>query len=144
MEITIPKQSVPPCDNLMDAGGNPALFSKAWWLALNTIGSALNQVQPASGSTGVVTIEEFTLNTATTVVTPASIPSTGALLRVILTQDATGGRQITWAANVKWARIDIDTTALTVSVFEFMGRVDPATSTVLWFACGIPLTGETP
>src|SRR5579872_4247028 len=115
MGVSIPPQSVPPCDNLMDSGGNPALFSKAWWLALNQVVGGLNQLQPASGSTGVFALEEFTLATPATVVTPATVPAVGAVLRVILTQDATGGRTITWAATVKWAVVNIDPTALTVS-----------------------------
>lgn len=88
--------------------------------------------------------EEFTLTMATTVITPATPPSENVPLVVFITQDATGGRQITWGANVKNAEINIRTTALTYSLFQFIGRVDPSDSVVKWFAEDIPLTGQLP
>ncbi len=97
------------------------------------------------GGSAVASIERFTLSAPATVITPITVATVGAILFVFLTQDATGGRQITWATTVKWATINIDVTALTVSMFQFIGDTDPVDSVVRWFAVGMaPMTGQTP
>lgn len=58
MSVTIPKQSVPPCDNLPDASGAPAVFSKPWWIALQGVVDAVNNasVSTVSAADNLVTI----------------------------------------------------------------------------------------
>lgn len=87
-------------------------------------------------------IEEFTLSAATTAILPTISPSSGVLLFIFLIQDATGGRQITWDSLVKWATVEIVTAANTVSLFQFLGRLDPVDSVIRWFCTGLPMTGQ--
>ncbi len=150
---------IPTDDNvLITLGTAKKLFSPANTRqaslqgAFQTGPTTIEYVQPlpASGGGGggggsaTVPIEEWLLTTATTAITPLTVPTVGALLILVITQDATGGRQITWGPTVKWAGVDIDTTATTVSVFHFFGRTDPSSSTVKWSLLSAPLTGQTP
>jgi hypothetical protein len=66
-------------------------------------------------------------------------PVEPAILIVVLTQDATGGRQITWSTDFKLATVEIDTTPDTVSIFSFVARADGK-----WWMVGTPITGQTP
>lgn len=90
------------------------------------------------GSAGLIV--EYTLTAGTTNIASPSAPTSGQALTVFLTQDATGGRQITWAAAYKMAGVDIDTTPSTVSVFSFVGR----SSGTNWWLAAAPATGITP
>lgn len=89
--------------------------------------------------------EEFVLTVALTTITPGNTPVEGIPLSVFITQDATGGRQILWGTNVKWATVEIITAAHTVSLFTFVGRADPVDGIVKWYCTGVtPVTGQTP
>lgn len=78
----------------------------------------------ASGG-GVVSEEqqvtaEHTLTASTTAIPCIPSPSSGLRLVVFINQDATGGREITWASCFKNAPVDIDGTASTQSVVGFV------------------------
>lgn len=68
------------------------------------------------------TIQDVTLTAATVAVTlPAA--DVGHRLTVVLRQDATGGRLVTWAANVKWpggTTPTLSTAASAADVFQFV------------------------
>ena len=77
-----------------------------------------------------------------TLTAPATIaaPTTGARdLVVILRQDATGGRTITWGAGFSGTSSNIDTTPSTISVFLFV-----LSNAGLYVMVGQPTTGMTP
>jgi hypothetical protein len=81
-------------------------------------------------------IIDQTLTAPTTI----AAPTTGARdLVVILRQDATGGRTITWGANFSATSASIDTTASTISVFLFV-----LSGAGLYVMVGQPTTGMTP
>lgn len=86
-----------------------------------------------------VNIQFVKLTTATTVITPNLAPVTGALLAIVIQQDATGNRQITWAAGVRFASVDIFGAANSFSVFLFLGA--NIGSGAQWCAITLPLTG---
>ncbi len=88
-------------------------------------------------------IQEVTAVHGTTTAIPATItPLIGNALVVFVSQDSMGGGLIFWNNLFRFAVTNIDTTASTVSVFQFVGRVDPADSIVRWFMIGLPLTGQ--
>jgi len=63
-----------------------------------------------------------TLTTGSTELASPGTPTDGQSFTLIVTQDGTGGRQITWAAGTFQAAVtDIDTTAGTSSIFRFTG-----------------------
>ncbi len=80
------------------------------------------------------TVTDQTLTAATTAI---SAPTVGQDWVVILRQDATGGRAITWGAGITCASVNIDTTLSTVSVFHFVK------SGASWVMVGQPTTGMT-
>ena len=90
-----------------------------------------------TGSPSYVT--EYTLTDPTTLITTAILPASGDQMTVVITQDATGGRQITWDTMFKMATVEIDTTADTISIFSFIGLSDTN-----WYCTGIPMTGGVP
>lgn len=79
-----------------------------------------------------------TLGVASTTITASFTPAIGALLVVLLTQDATGGRAITWDVMFSGASFQIDGTALTISTFLFTGNGTK------WVMTGTPSTGMVP
>ena len=66
-------------------------------------------------------VSSITLTGTTTEITSPQTPVGGQSLTVIITQDGTGGRQITWSSAFQATVVDIDTTASTVSIFRFTG-----------------------
>jgi hypothetical protein len=81
-------------------------------------------------------IIDQTLTAPTTI----AAPTTGARdLVVILRQDATGGRTITWGAGFSGTSASIDTTASTISVFLFV-----LSGAGLYVMVGQPTSGMTP
>ena len=81
-------------------------------------------------------IIDQTLTAAATI----AAPTTGAKeLVVILRQDATGGRTITWGAGFSATSANIDTTASTISVFHFV-----LSGAGLYVMVGQPTTGMAP
>lgn len=84
---------------------------------------------------------ETTLSTSTTQIPCNPTPTPGVRLVWYIAQDATGGREITWASCYKNAPTDIDGTASTLSVVAFVSRVDPADSLYKWYFDGSFSTG---
>jgi len=102
-------------------------------------------ISPTPSATTWVISQNTTLSAATTVISQASATVENQILFIFLTQDATGGRQITWDTNLKWAPVDIAPIASSVSLFQFVSRVDPADSGAInWFYVPLVLTGHTP
>lgn len=133
-DVAMPDPSTTP---LADESG---LLTTPWIMWFNAVRIAIGS-GPTGG--GNVAEETYTL-IINTVITPITPPMIGAQLAVFIIQDATGGRQITWGSNVKWATVEIDTTALTVSLFRFLGRVDPTDGVTRWFCDSLVMTGQTP
>lgn len=94
------------------------------------------------GASGAAT-QHITLTLATTAIVPSIVARVGALLWIRITQDATGGRQITWDSSVKWATIDISTLPNLVTAFLLIGDTDPVDSVVRWFCAGLPMLAQT-
>ena len=69
---------------------------------------------------------EVTLTTDPQEVTaPSGTPVSGDRLTVFLTEDAGGTNTITWASGYDaGTQVDIDTTGLVVSIFEFICKAD--------------------
>lgn len=111
------------------SGLNNAIFS----------GELTTSALPTTTSSGVL---EIALTTATTLVTGAYPTSVGDRLVVVLTQDATGGRQITWDAMFMNATVNIDTTLSTVSFFDFVGRITPSDSVLRWYTTAPPMLSQ--
>jgi hypothetical protein len=107
-----------------------------WVYVNNALSGLVNGLQTAfnalttSGSTSVnVPVEnsnqEITLSTGTTNIVPASSATVGAVLFVVLTEDGTGGRQITWDSHFKGVTTDdINTNAGAINIYQFFGRAD--------------------
>jgi hypothetical protein len=77
-------------------------------------------VDMANGWTQNVTLKHNVTFTFSLTV-PGS--ASGRLLTLILTQDATGGRTVTWPSSVKWPQDGaptLDTTLSTVSILQFI------------------------
>jgi hypothetical protein len=86
-----------------------------------------------SASTGAISnLIEQTLTASTTNITTAVSPRAGDLMTVRLTQDATGGRAITWASMFKLASTDIAGPATKVTVFQFVAGSD-----LNWYCTGV-------
>jgi hypothetical protein len=79
---------------------------------------------------------EVTLTAATTNIDYTGVVNEGAILTVIIRQDSTGGRQITWASKFKGATTSIDVTPNKASVFQFVGK---ANGDLL--LCSLPVLG---
>lgn len=84
---------------------------------------------------------ETTLSASSTQIPCNPTPTPGVRLVWYIAQDATGGREITWASCYKNAPIDIDGTASTLSVIAFVARIDPADSLYKWYFDGSFSTG---
>lgn len=92
---------------------------------------------------GVAVVQEVTAVTATTTnITTTFVPTVGALLFVIVTEDGTGGGQITWDSIFRYAPVNIGVSANDVNIFLFFGRTDPADFTVKWFLATAPIVGQ--
>jgi hypothetical protein len=107
------------------------------------IASLISWVQDfvtAVAARGALYTQEQTLVDPTTNITATVAPVAGSILKVVLIQDATGGRQITWGSEFVWASVDIGTTALSTSIFTFLGRtVSGVTS---WYLSELPLVEQ--
>lgn len=106
---------------------------------------AINPTPPTPPTIPIITTTDWTLTSATTLITASAPAAAGDLLFLFLIQDATGGRQITWDTNLKWATVNLAPIPDTVSCFSFVARVDPADGGALnWFCFSLPSLGNTP
>lgn len=106
---------------------------------LGPIISYLSTISTTSISGGA-TLQQQTLTAASTNITASIAATDGAFLLVMLTQDATGGRQIQWGSEFHFASANIDTTGGTVSMFLFVGATVSALTE--WYLAALPLTGQ--
>jgi hypothetical protein len=115
-----------------------ALSDGKWYLASRPIlGITGGAVSPAIYAGGSIYMAEYTLTAPTAeIVSPLSSPAAGAILAVYLTQDATGGRAITWSADFIGPTTEIATGANEVSVFNFVARSDGK-----WWLSALPILG---
>lgn len=133
--------------------GQPADLATA--LALDSLQKSLAGLQKAiSGATLTANIPavpsalisgsqvEFTLTASTTLITTTAPVTTGSRLIIILTEDSTGGRIITWDVMFKDVTVEIDTRPSAVNIFEFFSRTDPSDSTLKWFGLSLPLLAQ--
>lgn len=85
---------------------------------------------------GFDTVEQ-TLTTASTEITYGGLIQRGAVVAVVLKQDGTGGRLVTWDAAVfKYASTEIGLVANSYSIYTFVGHSDG----YLWMT-GVPRVG---
>ncbi len=82
-----------------------------------------------------------TLAASTTQIECNPSPQPGPRLVWNIAQDATGGREITWASCYKNAPVDIDGTPNTLTVVGFVARTDPSDGTYKWYWDGSFGTG---
>lgn len=76
----------------------------------------------SGGGGGTATVQQQTLTTGSTVISSPGVPGDADRLTVIIDQDATGGRQISWASDyASDTPVDISTIASTRSIFDFVG-----------------------
>lgn len=94
---------------------------------------------PASSSAGVV-VSPVLLTGPTTINSP--LPSApGSELVVLLQQDGTGGRLVTWAnPPFRITQANLGTKANTFSVLRFTAIADPADGILKWWLSAIPIT----
>lgn len=84
----------------------------------------LNEAGPGSGS-GFANISEWTLIGGTTEITTAIVATSGALLIIVLIQDGTGGRLITWSASfAAGTSLELAVGIGETTIFTFVGRSD--------------------
>jgi hypothetical protein len=109
-----------------------------WCLAARPLlGISGGAVSPAIHAGGAIYLADYTLTAASTeIVSPLSSPAAGAVLAVYLTQDATGGRAITWSADFVGPTTEIATGAGEISVFQFVARSDGN-----WWLSALPILG---
>lgn len=69
-------------------------------------------------------VQEFTLTTATTTITSATVPVYKELLTIYIAQDGTGGREVEWSTDFNLITTDIPTGANKRSIFHFFARSD--------------------
>jgi hypothetical protein len=120
------------------AGDNQRLYE-----ALITISGMLQylyesktQTPTITAGSGLETTYTLTLSSPTTNITsPISPIPNGAMLSVFLIQSASGGNQITWSSDFKFATVDISVAPNSVSIFRFVGKDGK------WWLTGLPLTG---
>lgn len=82
-----------------------------------------------------------TVSATTTMMTYADPVYEGDALIFGIVQDATGGRQITWDANLIGAPTGIDQTAGIFNVFRFSAISNPNGGLLAWFLDGNPNLG---
>lgn len=109
------------------------LISKLWWLYFKRLAAA-----GGSGS-GSTQVHEVALTAPTTAITsPVASPTEGDRLAVVITQDATGGRQITWSTEfATLTTVNIQTEPNKRSIFDFVARSDN-----LWWPVSAPFLEE--
>jgi len=132
--VQLPMQSVPP----MDTGSN--LFTIAWYLALRGMANATNAPTSSTLSVQQTTV----VGAMTNPITASVAPVLNGLLCVILTQDGTGGGQITWSSDFLDATVNIGTNPGDRNVFLFLGWANPATGATVWLAITLPMLGQNP
>ena len=101
---------------------------------LQSLTQAVDAINTGTTSTGTTSIITQTL-TADAVITTSLVASAAALLIVILTQDATGGRTITFDTMFSNCSNQIATDPNTVSTFLFVGNG------IQWVQVGLMGTG---
>lgn len=147
---TLPTLLIPPLGNFISAvkaqgDVNVALALDQLTAALQAYSKAIAVANAASsGATPVVTVGpaavlEVALTVATTTINPAAPPSVfGQILFVVLTQDATGGRQIVWGPLFQGVTVnDINTNANVINRYLFVSRADGN----YWLA-SVPMLGN--
>lgn len=105
-----------------------------------TLGSVKRQVSAASTAGGGVNVVQLTLTANTTIGTPlATVP--GSMLVMMLLQDATGGRVVTWQnPPFRVSQANLGTLANTLSILLFTAIPDPADGILKWWLTAIPVT----
>lgn len=100
-------------------------FQPRWYLELNTA---------TSGASNTFIFEQEVTLSADTIIVPVPLPIVNTLLTVFITQDGTGGHAVLWDSHFEPnTPVGIDADANSLSKMLFEGRLDPLTSTVLWF-----------
>lgn len=84
---------------------------------------------------------DITLSAATTQIPCNPSPTPGIRLVWYIAQDATGGREITWASCYKNGPTDIDPAASTLTAVSFVARIDPSDGLYKWYLDSLPATG---
>jgi hypothetical protein len=120
----IPPQEAAPITSL------DQIFSILWWKffdsvqrKLQDLQTQINAITPSGGSSYTAS---QTLTAASTNITwGGTAPNDGDRLTIFLTQDATGGRQITWDTIFVGATVNmIDVRASKMTIFNFVGKPD--------------------
>jgi hypothetical protein len=131
--IKLPSLNVPAIGNYINSIKANGDVSVA--LALEQLQNALQQfsnslsagltIATATTSAGGVTVQEVTLSTPTTTISPSVAASTGSVLFLVVTQDSTGGRLVTWGAALKnITPDDLNSQPSYVNYYLFIGRSD--------------------
>ncbi len=109
-----------------------------WWLASEPVlGVPGSPVTPGIYAGGGMHLLEQTLTTASTQINaPTTSPAANSRLALYLTQDASGGRAITWGPEFVGAAVEIDTAPNAVTVFQFIARADNK-----WWLSSLPVLG---
>jgi len=90
--------------------------------SVSIVSSSASAAGSGGGGAGSTTVEQHSLATSTTVISSPGVPGDGDQLIKVIDQDATGGRQITWASDFAGdTPVDISTIASTRSIFHFIG-----------------------
>lgn len=104
---------------------------------------ALLGVEPSAPAVATPTsyVADVPLTLATTEITwEGVVPNRGDHLVLFVSQDAAGGRQITWnSAKYAYATTQIGTTPNCVNAFRFVAKSDGK-----WYMTGLPLLEQTP
>lgn len=123
-------------DDALVVGGNLTAGSTTETTATNSTATGSVTVNLANGNVHALTLT----GNVTTLTLSGSTASACCSLTLVITQDATGGRSITWPASVKWlpagSAPTFTTTASTVSVVELF-TINNGTT---WYA-GLAGTG---
>lgn len=109
--------------------------------ALNGIGQIIHQVvnhvNNSTTITSTAVIDIHTLSASSTLITPSVTPApANGMLVIILKQDATGGRLVTWSSDFLIGPPELSTLANTYSCFIF-GAI-----TAKWLYLAPPMTGR--
>lgn len=93
----------------------------------------------AGGGTGAASLVSATTMTADTTIASPATPSTGDILTVYVSQDATGGWVATFAATFKMVTSDdVDPSPLRTTILQFVGVSGE------WWLGAAPFSRDTP
>jgi hypothetical protein len=143
--VLIPTQQTP----LMNDGSN--LVCVPWYTAFDQLRQQVNiLIAAAAGMAPAVVacnIQQVALShTGVTNIVPAVAPTVGALLSVTLTQDSTGGNQVTWQGGAgNFAAFLLSTgiggTPNAISKFLFVG--ESFGGSIFWVLTAMPMLNQT-